>query len=114
MVVSESTLAALVATMVKLSPGFAGALVALMMMPSTATRGERLTAFLGGLTAALFIGPALVEWAGIISPRLDAGVGFACGVFGMAVVSEITAAIRTLKIGDIARNWLKRRTGDAS
>jgi hypothetical protein len=75
--VDESTLTAIGAALAKLAPGILGSLISLRALPMGATWGDRFTAFVGGVGASIYVGPALTEWAGISSARIEAGIGFA-------------------------------------
>ena len=77
--VDESTLTAIGAALAKLAPGILGSLISLRALPMGATWGDRFTAFVGGVGASMYVGPALTEWAGISSARIEAGIGFAVG-----------------------------------
>ena len=99
---------ALAATLAKLGPGIAGSIVALRGLPEGATWGQRLTAVVGGAAAAAYVAPALYEWTGASSVRIEAALAFVVGAFSMVVIGEVTAAIRDLQLAPIARDALRR------
>lgn len=76
----------------KLWPGLAGAVVALRWLPVETTRVDRAIAAVGGFAAAANIGPALAEVSGVASVRVEAGIVFAVGLFGMASAGEAIRA----------------------
>ena len=111
--VDEGTLTAIGAALAKLAPGILGSLISLRALPVGATWGDRFTAFVGGVGASMYVGPALTEWAGISSARIEAGIGFAVGLFGMVVVGELVSTFRELGLAQILRDWLRKILGVA-
>lgn len=99
---------ALVAMIGKLAPGIAGSLIALRGLPADAPWSARLTAFAGGAASAYYVAPALYEWVGIASPRIESVMAFVVGAFSMVVVGEITTTIREIQLAGIARDTLRR------
>ena len=111
--VDDSTLAALGAAAAKLAPGILGSLISLRALPVGATWGDRFAAFVGGVGTSMYVGPALTEWAGISSAHIEAGIGFAIGLFGMVVVGELVSTFRELGLAQILRDWLRKILGVA-
>lgn len=109
--VDDGTLAALGAAAAKLAPGILGSLISLRALPMGSTWSDRFAAFVGGVGASMYVGPALTEWAGISSARIEAG--FATGLFGMVVVGEIVTTFRELGLAQILRDWLRKVLGIA-
>ena len=95
----------------KLWPGLAGALVALRWLPSETTRLDRAIAAIGGFAAAANVGPALAEVSGVASVRVEAGIVFATGLFGMALAGEVLRALKEIQLGTIIGDWLRRLLG---
>lgn len=92
----------------KLWPGLAGALVALRWLPVDTTRADRFFAAIGGLVAAANLGPAISEIVGISSQRVEAGIVFAVGLFGMAVAGELIQTVRELQLAALARDAIRK------
>ena len=92
----------------KLWPGLAGAVVALRWLPVETTRVDRAIAAVGGFAAAANIGPALAEVSGVASVRVEAGIVFAVGLFGMAVAGEIISTVKQLQLAEIARDAIRK------
>ena len=92
----------------KLWPGLAGALVALRWLPVETTRTDRFFAAIGGFVAAANLGPAISDVVGISSQRVEAGIVFATGLFGMAVAGEILATLKQLQLAEIARDAIRK------
>lgn len=92
----------------KLWPGLAGALVALRWLPVDTTRLDRFFAAIGGFVAAVNLGPAISEVVGVSSQRVESGIVFAVGLFGMAVAGELISAIKDMQFAEIARDAIRR------
>lgn len=92
----------------KLVPGILGSIVALRALPSDATLGQRLTSFVGGVSAAVYVAPALVTWTGASGDEVVYATIFLVGTFGMVVVGEVTTAIRDLQLAPIMRDTMRR------
>lgn len=95
----------------KLWPGLAGALVALRWLPVDSTRWDRFFAAIGGFVAAANLGPAISDIVGISSQRVEAGIVFAVGLFGMALAGEVIRALKEVQLGTIVGDWLRRLLG---
>ncbi len=111
--VDESTLTAIGAALAKLAPGILGSLISLRALPMGSTWSDRFAAFVGGVGVSMYVGPALTEWAGISSAHIEAGIGFAIGLFGMVVVGELVSTFRELGLAQILRDWLRKLLGIA-
>lgn len=92
----------------KLWPGLAGALVALRWLPVDTTRLDRFFAAIGGFVAAVNLGPAISEVVGVASQRVESGIVFATGLFGMAVAGEIISTVKQLQLAEIARDAIRK------
>ena len=92
----------------KLWPGLAGALVALRWLPVETTRTDRFFAAIGGFMAAANLGPAISEIVGISSQRVEAGIVFAVGLFGMAVAGELISTLKELQLAEFVRDALRK------
>ncbi len=111
--VDDGTLAALGVAAAKLAPGILGSLISLRALPMGSTWSDRFAAFVGGVGTSMYVGPALTEWAGISSAHIEAGIGFAIGLFGMVVVGELVSTFRELGLAQILRDWLRKILGVA-
>lgn len=92
----------------KLWPGLAGALVALRWLPVETTRTDRFFAAIGGFVAAVNLGPAISDAVGISSQRVEAGIVFAVGLFGMAVAGELISTLKELQLAEFVRDALRK------
>lgn len=92
----------------KLWPGLAGAVVALRWLPVETTRVDRFFAAIGGFMAAANLGPAISDVIGIGSQRVEAGIVFATGLFGMAVAGELISTIKELQLAALARDAIRK------
>ncbi len=111
--VDDNMLSAIGAAAAKLAPGVVGSIISLRALPVGATWGDRLASFVGGVGTSMYVGPALTEWAGISSAHIEAGIGFAIGLFGMVVVGELVSTFRELGLAQILRDWLRKILGVA-
>lgn len=89
-------------------PGLAGAVVSLRWLPAETTHLGRGLATVGGMSAAMYVGPMLAELTSIQSAKGEAGLVFLTGLFGMMVAGELIAALRAIEAGPIIRDWLRR------
>lgn len=97
-----------VAALLKILPGAVGAAVSLRTLPPESTWTHRVLALVGGVAVASYGAPALAEALEITSPRIEAFSAFALGLFGMALASEISAALRETQLGLIVRDWVRK------
>lgn len=102
---------AAIAAAAKLWPGLLGSLVALRWLPVDTTKLDRAIAAIGGFAAASTVGPMIAELSGVQSVRIESGIVFVVGLFGMAVVGELMAAIKEVGIGSIAGSWIRKLLG---
>lgn len=91
----------------KLWPGLAGALVALRWLPVDTTRIDRFFAAIGGFVAAVNLGPAISEVVGA-TQRVESGIVFATGLFGMAVAGELIATLKGMELGEFVKDALRK------
>lgn len=103
--------AALSALLAKLGPGIAGAVISLRFIPVGTSWGARALSLAGGVAAAVYLAPALGEWLGVASARIEAGMGFLVGSLAMVVLGEATEAVHEAQIGQAVRGWLRKRAG---
>lgn len=103
--------AAITALLAKLGPGIAGAVVSLKFMPTGTTWTARFMSLAGGAFAAVYLAPALGEWLGVASARIEAGMGFLVGSLAMVVLGEVTQAVHDAQVGQAVRGWLRKRAG---
>lgn len=103
--------AAVSALMAKLGPGIAGAIISLKFLPAGSTWVARAMSLMGGVAAAAYLAPALGEWLGVASQRIEAGMGFLVGSLAMVVLGEATQAVHEAQLGQAVRGWLRKRAG---
>lgn len=99
------------ALLAKLGPGIAGALISLRFIPVGTSWGARFLSLAGGVAAAVYLAPALGEWLGVASARIEAGMGFLVGSLAMVVLGEAAEAVHEAQIGQAIRGWLRKRAG---
>lgn len=92
----------------KLWPGLAGAIVALRWLPVETTRTDRFFAAIGGFVTAANLGPAISDGVGISSQRVEAGIVFAVGLFGMAAAGELISTLKELQLAEFVRDALRK------
>ncbi len=107
----SDVMAALGAAFAKLGPGVAGAIVSLRFAPEGTTWGDRAASVAGGIASSVYLAPWAVEWLGVASVRVEAGMGFAFGALGLVVLGEATRAVREAQLGQALRGWLRKRAG---
>jgi len=107
----SDVMAALWAAFAKLGPGVVGAIVSLRFAPQGATWGDRAATVAGGIASAVYLAPWAVEWLGVASSRVEAGMGFALGALGLMVLGEATKAIREAQLGQALRGWIRKLAG---
>ena len=103
--------AALTALAAKLGPGVLGAVVSLKFLPVGATWGARAMSLIGGIAAAAYVAPALADWLGVASIRIESGMGFLVGSLAMVVLGEATQAVHEAQVGTAIRDWLRKKAG---
>jgi len=90
----------------KLLPGAIGAAVSTIFMKEE-TWPRRLGMALAGMAAARFGGASASAWTG-----LDASfTGFLLGLFSMAIVAGVFETWRSLQLGPLATEWLRKVLG---
>lgn len=97
-----------IAAAAKLWPGLLGSLIALRWLPTETTRIDRAIAAIGGFAAASTVGPMIAELSGIGSPRIESGIVFVIGLFGMAVVGELMRTIKEVGLPTIVRDFIRK------
>ncbi|GAB5500996.1 MAG: hypothetical protein PsegKO_33070 [Pseudohongiellaceae bacterium] len=88
--------------------GGIGALIAMRGAPGT-TCLERILNAASGAAMATFIAPPLAHW---LAPGLEGGatgLGFLCGLFGMALSSGLTKGLTHLRWAEIITGWISRK-----
>jgi hypothetical protein len=102
---------AVMAALAKYGPGLAGSFLSLRFLPKDATFSDRLWASVGGVASAFFLTPAVVEVAGVASARVEGSMGFLAGVIGMALLGQLAAAVREVRLVSILTDALRSRLG---
>jgi len=77
-------------------------------LPAESTRLDRFFAALGGAAAAVNLAPAAAELMGIASVKVEAGVIFMTGLFGMTIAGSLIAAIRQLELASFIMDVWKK------
>lgn len=88
----------------------AGSIVGLYAVPGDTLR-SRLANILAGFVIAIFAGPALIEYLGITSLRVSAGIVFIVGSTGLVVFDAVVEAVKKMDIAEWIRGWLPGRKG---
>lgn len=84
----------------------AGALVSLRAIPGS-TLKEKLVALALGFAVAIFLGPALAEWAlGTTVSKIAAGIVFMTGAAGLVAVSAFIEGLKQVPWKDVLTNLL--------
>lgn len=89
----------------------AGSVVGLYAVPGETLR-SRVANILAGFVIAIFAGPALVEYLGITSVRVSAGVIFIVGSTGLVVFNACVEAVKKMDIAAWVLSWLPGKKGD--
>ena len=103
----EQLAAALGVKQAGLIAGFVGAVVSLRFVTEARTWPARITMALCGTLCAAYLTPALAEYLDA-SERVENGLAFALGLFGMTLAGAIVSAIRELKVAEQIATWFKR------
>ena len=105
----EQLAAALGVKSTNLAAGFLGALVSLRFLNEAKTWPARVIMALCGTICAVFAAPALIDYfLSGASARVESGLTFAVGLFGMTATGSFIAAIRELKIAEHISTWFKK------
>lgn len=83
----------------------AGSIVGLYAVPGDTLR-SRLANILAGFVIAIFAGPALIEYLGITSLRVSAGIIFITGSTGLVVFNAVIEAVKKMDLAGWIRGWL--------
>jgi len=92
----------------KIGPAVLGALLSLRWVPDDLSKVGRFISFVGGLAAAIYVGPLIAEITNATGPRQDAGIVFLTGLFSMMVAGEAMVAIRQVQMGVLVSDWLRK------
>lgn len=84
-----------------------GSIVGLKGMPG-ATWCERAANLLMGFLSAVYLGPALAEWLSLSSPRVVAGVIFACGAGGLVILGGVIDGLKAVPWGGVVADLIDR------
>jgi hypothetical protein len=86
----EAWLSAVGIKLAALIGGFFGALVSLKFIDGLGTK-QRATTVLAGTLVSAYVTPILVSYLEL-SPKLEGGIAFLCGLFGMSFTGAIIKA----------------------
>ncbi|MEY5100818.1 MAG: hypothetical protein RJA36_3537 [Pseudomonadota bacterium] len=98
---------------VPLHPAFVaalGSILALKAIPGT-SYVEKAGNVGASFAMAIYIGPALVEYMDITSPKIAAAVIFAIGATGLVVFNGVIDAIKKTDLAAWVAGWLPGRKG---
>tara|TARA_R110000868_G_scaffold19561_1_gene84203 strand:- start:957 stop:1283 length:327 start_codon:yes stop_codon:yes gene_type:complete len=87
--------------------GLAGAVISLRFVSEVNTWWSRITLVICGTAFASYATPALAEWL-VASERVESGLAFAIGLFGMSLAGALLAAIKEAKLAEAISSWFKR------
>lgn len=107
----DGVMAAISVLLAKLGPGIAGSVISIKFMPVGATWSARFFSLVGGVAASAYLAPAIGDWLGVSSARIEAGMGFLVGSLAMVVLGEATQAVHEAQVGRAVRGWLRKRAG---
>lgn len=102
----ESLLADLGLKKAALLAGFVGSIVSLRFVTELHGAWSRASMVVCGTLTAAYVSPALAEVMSV-SARVEHGLTFAVGLFGMSMAGALLAFVRD-KGGDVIGGWLKR------
>lgn len=71
--------------------GFFGSVVSLKFIDGLSIR-QRVTTVLAGTAVSAYVTPVLVSYLGL-SPKLEGGIAFLCGLFGMSFTGAVIKAM---------------------
>ncbi|MGB7195436.1 MAG: holin [Collimonas pratensis] len=98
-----------------LLPGAMGSAVALKFLGDGLNWWQKLSSFAAGLTCAIYIAPAVIEWFSITGSRSHSGIEFLVGLFGLATCRELFKEINEADlIGAFKQRFLGRRNDPAN
>jgi hypothetical protein len=106
---SDGLLGALGLTLKNLVAGAVASFVALRFFEGLGT-AERWTTFVGGWAIAAYGGPPLNAYLEL-APKLEIGIVFLLGLFGMAIAAELIRLIRDTDWKGIVDGLLRRARG---
>ena len=90
--------------------GLVGSIISLRFISEVTTWWSRTTLVICGTFITSYATPALSEWL-TVSERVETGMGFVIGLFGMSMVAAIMAALKEAKLGEAISSWFKRPGG---
>lgn len=87
--------------------GMAGAIISLKFVAEVDNWWSRVTLVVCGTAFASYATPALGEWLAV-SERVESGMAFAIGLFGMSFAGAILSALKEAKLAEAISSWFKR------
>ena len=88
--------------------GFCGGLFALLVVKDLTVK-QKIASLIGGLLAASYCTKLIMHLLSVPA-EFTGGMGFAVGVFGMAIIGKVLIAINSLTINDMKEltvDWIK-------
>ena len=92
--------------------GFFGALLSLRFLSPEASVLFRFTMLFGGVAAAVLLVPLVVSTLEIQGVNVMAGIAFIVGLYGMSIISEGNALIKSGALRDLVLGRIKRKGED--
>ncbi|MBI0325556.1 holin [Burkholderia plantarii] len=106
---TTSVAAGIGAILVKVFPGALGSLVSLWFVGEGLGWKQRAMSFAAGVVTAYYIGPLVIWFAHATEDSQKMGVGFAVGLFGLAITKELFKEINNADlIGTLKRRFFGR------
>jgi len=92
--------------------GAAGAVAAVVLrvVPGDTWRG-RLAGLTAGFFCAYYLGPVAAAYFHVEGTRVEHGLAFAIGLFGVSLVSAGSQLIKDLKLAELVSAWFGRARG---
>lgn len=87
-----------------------GALLGLRALPGSSIP-EKIVNVAAGFAIAAWGGAAVVEYLGVTSPKIAAGMVFIVGAAGLVVFNSVIEAIKRTDLAAWVMSWLPQRKG---
>jgi uncharacterized membrane protein len=87
--------------------GLVGAVISLKFVSEIDSWWSRITLVICGTAVASYATPALGEFLSV-SERVESGMAFAIGLFGMSFAGAVLTAFKEAKLGEAIATWFKK------
>lgn len=91
-------------------PAILGSAISLRFIPAESSKPHAIGTMLGGFVTAVYAGPAIAEVVSA-SARIEAGIVFACGLFGLAAIGQMWLALKDIELATIAKDAIRKLLG---